>query len=130
MRIFDLPQELYYQQQQLLQQEQPDADDDGDGDGGSTAGPGPGSLAAAAAAAASAAGGGGDTLPVGLRVQESEAIYDYCWFSAMSGADPVSCCFATTCRVRDGPGCSGVCKVVPFCSEVLDACALLLPRRR
>lgn len=33
-------------------------------------------------------------------VQEGELVYDYAWYSGMSAADPASCCFATTCRVR------------------------------
>jgi hypothetical protein len=32
-------------------------------------------------------------------VHTGETVYDYCWFSGMSAADPASCCFASTSRV-------------------------------
>lgn len=40
-----------------------------------------------------------DSLGVGLRVQEGEAIYDYCWFPQMTATDAASCCFASSSRV-------------------------------
>ena len=40
-----------------------------------------------------------DSFAAALQVQEGELVYDYAWYSCMSTADPVSCCFATTSRV-------------------------------
>eukprot|EP00983_Pelagomonas_calceolata_P021556 675143-Pelagomonas_calceolata.AAC.2 len=40
-----------------------------------------------------------DSLGVGLRVQEGETIYDFCWFPQMTATDPTSCCFASSSRV-------------------------------
>jgi hypothetical protein len=32
--------------------------------------------------------------------QEGELVYDFAWFSRMVASDPLTCCFATTSRVR------------------------------
>ncbi|GFR41503.1 hypothetical protein Agub_g2197, partial [Astrephomene gubernaculifera] len=49
-------------------------------------------------ASASAAGVAADNLVPALRMQPGETVYDYCWFSRMNAADPVSCCFASSSR--------------------------------
>lgn len=49
-------------------------------------------------AAGGGGGAGGDSLAPALRVQEGELLYDWCWYAAMSVADPASCCLATTGR--------------------------------
>ncbi|KAI8473171.1 MAG: WD40-repeat-containing domain protein [Monoraphidium minutum] len=54
--------------------------------------------AAAGASGRGASAGGGDSLRSALRVHAGESVYDYAWFSAMSTADPASCCFASTTR--------------------------------
>uniref|UniRef100_A0A7S3VJI3 Telomerase Cajal body protein 1 n=1 Tax=Dunaliella tertiolecta TaxID=3047 RepID=A0A7S3VJI3_DUNTE len=41
-----------------------------------------------------------DSLGVGLRVQEGETIYDFCWFPQMTATDPTSCCFASSSRAH------------------------------
>ena len=43
---------------------------------------------------------GQDSFDAALQVQEGELVYDYAWYSRMHTSDPVSCCFATTVRVR------------------------------
>lgn len=46
-----------------------------------------------------AATGGADTeLQSVVDVHEGGAIYDYCWYPAMSSAEPSSCCFLATSR--------------------------------
>jgi hypothetical protein len=35
-----------------------------------------------------------------VRVHAGEALYDYCWYSRASAADPPSCCFATAARAH------------------------------
>lgn len=42
----------------------------------------------------------GDSLSPALRLQCGELLYDYCWFSGMTAADPASCCLATTGRAQ------------------------------
>lgn len=42
----------------------------------------------------------GDNLPAVLYVDEGETIYDYAWYPAMLAAEPASCVFASTARVR------------------------------
>ncbi|KAK7475492.1 hypothetical protein BaRGS_00033248 [Batillaria attramentaria] len=37
-------------------------------------------------------------LECSTRVQESELVYDYCWFPCMESTQPDTCCFATSCR--------------------------------
>ncbi|KAL4443842.1 hypothetical protein ABPG75_011579 [Micractinium tetrahymenae] len=41
-----------------------------------------------------------DTLRPALCIQEGELLYDFCWFPAMSAAEPASCCLATTGRAQ------------------------------
>mmetsp|Transcript_4588 Transcript_4588/g.13196 ORF Transcript_4588/g.13196 Transcript_4588/m.13196 type:complete len:424 (-) Transcript_4588:321-1592(-) len=41
-----------------------------------------------------------DSAVAPVSVQEGELIYDYTWFPGMSVADPVTCCFASTCRAH------------------------------
>ncbi|EFJ43030.1 hypothetical protein VOLCADRAFT_106969 [Volvox carteri f. nagariensis] len=41
---------------------------------------------------------GPDNLSPALRMHAGETVYDYCWYSRMSATDPVSCCFASSCR--------------------------------
>lgn len=51
----------------------------------------------------------GDSVAAALVVVEGETIYDFCWYSRMVATDPVSCCFATSSRVRTSgwrSGCS------------------------
>ncbi|KAG1668608.1 hypothetical protein FOA52_001477 [Chlamydomonas sp. UWO 241] len=55
---------------------------------------------AEAASGSDGQGGMGDSLPVALRVQEGETIYDMAWYPLMSAADPATCCFATTSRAH------------------------------
>jgi hypothetical protein len=50
--------------------------------------------------AAAAAAADGDSLQPALRIQEGELLYDFCWYSQMSAADPASCCLATTGRAH------------------------------
>ncbi len=44
--------------------------------------------------------GGCDCLAAALDVDGGDLTYDYAWYPAMSAADPASCCFASTSRVR------------------------------
>ncbi|PRW60676.1 telomerase Cajal body 1 [Chlorella sorokiniana] len=53
-----------------------------------------------AAASTQQAGSGEDSLAPALRIQEGELIYDWCWYSRMSAAEPASCCLATTGRAQ------------------------------
>lgn len=75
LRVFDLPQEAYQQ----LQAADP-------------------AQAAAEPDTAAAADGGSISWQQALEVHAGETVYDYCWFSGMSAADPASCCFASTSR--------------------------------
>lgn len=40
----------------------------------------------------------GDSFAPALRIQDGELLYDFCWYSCMSAADPALCCLATTGR--------------------------------
>lgn len=82
LRVFDLPQEAY-QQVQAADPAEAAAEPD------------------TATTTATAAAGGSISWQQALEVHTGETVYDYCWFSGMSAADPASCCFASTSRVRE-----------------------------
>ena len=51
-----------------------------------------------------------DSFMPALHLKEGELLYDYCWYSRMSAADPASCCLAATGRgqpVHLWDACSG-----------------------
>mmetsp|Transcript_18645 Transcript_18645/g.33869 ORF Transcript_18645/g.33869 Transcript_18645/m.33869 type:complete len:496 (-) Transcript_18645:100-1587(-) len=39
-----------------------------------------------------------DNLCPGLRLHSGETVYDYCWYTGMTAADPLTCCFFSTSR--------------------------------
>ena len=56
------------------------------------------SSAAPAAAPAASGDDAEDPFWPALRVHAGELVYDYCWYSHASAADPATCCFAVTAR--------------------------------
>lgn len=110
LKVFDLPQaalQLCQQQQQLGCHAKSASVDQTAAD--SPAGGGPLHTAPSHTGPAEAAGGApladavaaiGAEWQSGLQVHAGETVYDYCWFSGMSAADPLSCCFASSSRVR------------------------------
>jgi hypothetical protein len=111
LKVFDLPQavlQLCQQQQQQLGCHVKSASVDQNA-ADSPAGEGSLHTAPSDPRPAEAAGGApldgavaaiGAEWQSGLQVHAGETVYDYCWFSGMSAADPLSCCFASSSRVR------------------------------
>ncbi|KAG2497820.1 hypothetical protein HYH03_004090 [Edaphochlamys debaryana] len=57
-----------------------------------------GAAPAASASDSASAAPPPDNLQPALRMSPGETVYDYCWFPRMTGADPVTCCLASTSR--------------------------------
>ncbi|KAI7843049.1 hypothetical protein COHA_003223 [Chlorella ohadii] len=99
LRIYDTPLEAF-------QLADPEAAAAGTAAGGSAAGEPEAAgqrvpaQPSAAAAGQQQAGCGQDSLAPALRIQEGELLYDWCWYSRMSAAEPASCCLATTGRAQ------------------------------
>lgn len=92
LRIYDTPPEAF----ELTQRQLAAATAEGDGEPQPAGQRTPAQPPAAAAAAGP--GGGGDSLVPAVRLDCGELLYDWCWFSGMSAADPASCCLASTGR--------------------------------
>ena len=108
LRVFDLPQDATTRPSEEGEdddEEQQEKKEEGCGAPSDTARrqqPGASTSGRASGPAAAAAAGRrrGDSLRSALRVHAGESVYDYAWFSCMTTADPASCCFASTTRVR------------------------------